>query len=145
MEIQLDPASEVPIYQQLRDRVVEGIAAGALRPAEPLASVRQLAYDFGINAATVGKAYDMLRREGLVRTSRRSGSVVARGPEDAASDPDAFLADWVPRLTTLVAEAVAQGIPATVILDRVGDCLAVFGRPPHGAGARSGEPKENPK
>jgi len=109
MQIDIDPDSEVPIYQQLRDRIVEAIAAGDLPAGTPLASVRQLAAAFGINLATVAKGYDLLRREGLVRTNRRSGSVVAR---DAASGPPAapFADTWTPRLRTLVAEAVAQGM-----------------------------------
>jgi GntR family transcriptional regulator len=109
MPIEIDPGSEVPIYQQLRDRVVEAIASGELSEGTALASVRQLAGAFGINIATVGKGYDLLRQEGLVRTNRRSGSVVAR---DATSGPPAadFADHWTPRLRTLVAEAIAQGM-----------------------------------
>lgn len=110
MQIDIDPRSEVPLYQQLRDRVVEAIADGSLPAGSALASVRQLAAAFGINIATVGKGYDLLRQEGLVRTTRRSGSVVAR---DASSGPPAagFAESWSTRLRTLVAEAVAQGMP----------------------------------
>jgi DNA-binding transcriptional regulator YhcF (GntR family) len=109
VQIDIDPASDVPLYQQLHDRIVEAIASGELPEGTPLASVRQLAGAFGINLATVGKGYDLLRQEGLVRTSRRSGSVVAR---DAGSGPaaPAFADAWRPRLRTLLAEAVAQGM-----------------------------------
>jgi DNA-binding transcriptional regulator YhcF (GntR family) len=110
MQIDIDPGSEVPIYQQLHDRIVEAIAADELPAGTPLASVRQLASAFGINLATVAKGYDLLRREGLVRTNRRSGSVVAR---DAASGPPAataFTLAWSARLRTLLAEGVAQGL-----------------------------------
>jgi DNA-binding transcriptional regulator YhcF (GntR family) len=110
MEILLDPHSETPLYQQLRDRMVEAIAARDLAPGEQLASVRQVAVAFGINVATVGKAYELLRDEGFITTSHKSRSVVARGP---ASGPPAqdFVNGWAPRLTTLLAEAVAQGVP----------------------------------
>jgi GntR family transcriptional regulator len=108
MLIDIDPDSDVPLYQQLRDRVVEAIADGSLTPGESLASVRQLASQFGINSATVGKGYELLRQEGLVRTSRRSGSVVARGPAD---DPTPYFAEmWTLRLRTVLADAVAHGI-----------------------------------
>ena len=109
MLIDIDPDSESPLYQQLRDQVVVGIAGGSLKPGEPLASVRQLAGQFGINSATVGKGYDLLRQEGLVRTSRRSGSVVARGPADEQTA--GFEPGWTARLRTLLAEAVAHGMP----------------------------------
>ncbi|WP_022900527.1 GntR family transcriptional regulator [Humibacter albus] len=113
MQIEIDPLSDVPLYQQLRDRVVEGIAAGELVPGDPLSSVRQLAMEFGINIATVSKGYDLLRAEGLVRTHRASGSVVARGPLSGRHDVQPWTpsarAGWIARLHTMLAEAVAQG------------------------------------
>jgi len=130
MQLEIDPESEVPLSQQLRDRVVEGIATGDLQPGDPLASVRQLAVDFGINVATVSRGYELLRGEGLVRTNRRSGSVVARGPE-TGPPTEAFLPEWQGRLRTLLAEAVAQGVPADAIAATVDGQLARF------AGARS--------
>jgi len=108
MLIDIDPDSESPLYQQLHDQVVEAIADGTLKPGDALASVRQLAAQFGINSATVGKGYELLRQEGLVRTSRRSGSVVARGPADEPTP--GFDTGWTARLRTLLAEAVAHGM-----------------------------------
>lgn len=138
MQIEIDPASDVPIYQQLRDRVVEGIANGELGAGDALASVRQLAVEFGINVATVGKGYDMLRQEGLVRTNRRSGSVVARGPHDGAPENmDVYLQEggpWYGRLRTLLAEAVAQGVPDHRITASVASILSAF------AASRSAQP-----
>lgn len=113
MLIDIDPDSESPLYQQLRDQVVQAIADGSLKPGDALASVRQLANQFGINSATVGKGYDLLRHEGLVRTSRRSGSVVARGPADPMAP--GFSAGWTDRLNILLGEAVAQGMPDETI------------------------------
>lgn len=125
MEIEIDPQSDVAIYQQIRDRVVEAIATGALAPGEPLASVRALAVGFGINVQTVSKAYEALRGEGLIRTNRKSGSVVARGPGQPPSGPG-FEADWAARLTTLLAEAVAQGLPDADVVSRTRDVLDGF-------------------
>lgn len=125
MQIDVDPHATAPIYQQIRDRIVEAVASGALAPGEQLASVRQLAVAFGINVATVAKAYDLLRREGLIRTNHKSGSVIARGPHTGAPHP-AFLGDWMPRLTTLLAEAVAQGMPPDEVLERTRSALDGF-------------------
>jgi DNA-binding transcriptional regulator YhcF (GntR family) len=119
--ISLDLSSDVPIYQQLRDRIVEGIAAGTLPEGESLPSTRQLAADFGINFHTVNKAYDLLRQQGFVRLNRKTGAVV--GP--TASD-EAFQADWSARARTLLAEAVAKGVPADEVLATCRDLLAGF-------------------
>jgi DNA-binding transcriptional regulator YhcF (GntR family) len=133
VQIEIDPLSDVPLYQQLRDRVVEGIAAGRLRPGDRLTPVRQLASEFGINIATVGKGYDLLRAEGLARTNRTAGSVIARGPviesgstdEVAAWDAPAR-AEWAARLATVLAEAVAQGEPDATVLEAATGILADF-------------------
>jgi GntR family transcriptional regulator len=124
MLIDIDPDSESPLYQQLRDQVVRAIADGSLKPGEALASVRQLASQFGINSATVGKGYELLRQEGLVRTSRRSGSVITRGPSDQPTS--GFSAGWTDRLRTLLAEAVAHGTPEQSIRDTTDALLAEF-------------------
>ncbi len=124
MLIDIDPDSELPLYQQLRDQVVRAIADGSLKPGEALASVRQLAGQFGINSATVGKGYELLRQEGLVRTSRRSGSVIARGPADRPTP--GFSAGWTDRLRTLLAEAVAHGMTEPSIRTTTDSLLADF-------------------
>ncbi len=124
MLIDIDPDSESPLYLQLRDQVVRAIAEGTLKPGEPLASVRQLAGQFGINSATVGKGYELLRQEGLVRTSRRSGSVVSRGPSDPPTP--GFSVGWTDRMRTLLAEAVAHGMPEQSIRDTAESLLAEF-------------------
>jgi GntR family transcriptional regulator len=124
MLIDIDPDSESPLYQQLRDQVVQAIADGTLKPGDALASVRQLAVQFGINSATVGKGYELLRQEGFVRTSRRSGSVIARGPADDATP--GFPDEWTPRLRTLLAEAVAHGMTDDSIRAAADTLLADF-------------------
>ena len=82
MLLSLEVDGAVSLYQQLRDRVVEAIASGALRSGDSLPATRQLAADLGINMHTVNKAYDLLRQEGLIRLGRRTGAVVSW---DAAS------------------------------------------------------------
>ena len=125
MQIEIDPLSTAPIYQQIRDRVVEAVAGGDLTPGEQLASVRQLAVDFGINVATVAKAYDVLRNEGIIRTNHKSGSVITRGPGTEPAD-EAFIADWSTRLATLLAEAVAKGLADSAIVEHAAAIVQDF-------------------
>jgi len=116
MDIELDPMSPVPIYQQIRDRIVEGIAYGELTTGTTLASVRALSSAFGVNPATVVKAYDLLRRDGFVHTNRRSGSVIAR---DVTSPPrEDVIEDWRARLLPVLAEARANGMsPSRIVAE----------------------------
>ena len=80
MKIVIDVTSEVALYQQLFDRVVEGIASGELVAGDQLPSTRQLAADFGINFHTVRKAYDLLRQQGLIRLTRITRRPVSGSP-----------------------------------------------------------------
>ena len=86
MILNFDFNSSVPLYMQLRNQVVIGIAEGRLRPGEKLPTIRALAEESGINMMTVSKAYQLLKQEGYILTDRRSGAVVAPR-EDAASSP----------------------------------------------------------
>ncbi len=83
MILNFDFASNVPLYMQLRNQVVIGIAEGKLQPGEKLPTIRALAEESGINMMTVSKAYQLLKQEGYILTDRRSGAVVAPR-EDAA-------------------------------------------------------------
>jgi DNA-binding transcriptional regulator YhcF (GntR family) len=122
--ITVDLSSEVPIYQQLRNRIVEAIAEGELVEDSPLPSTRALAADSGINFHTVNKAYDLLRHEGLIRLNRKSGAVVAA----TTADPS-FSTEWAARARTLLAEAVARGLPTDEVLMTCRSVLDAFGAP----------------
>ena len=74
MVISINEASEVPIYQQIRNQIVLGISDGRLKPGEQLPTVRALAGEIGINSMTVNKAYALLKQEGYIYTDRRNGA-----------------------------------------------------------------------
>lgn len=77
MLLHFDFKSSVPLYMQLRNQIVNGIAAGELKFGEKLPSVRALAEESGINAMTVSKAYQLLKQEGYIVTDRRRGAQVS--------------------------------------------------------------------
>lgn len=77
MVIELDFASDTPIYVQLRNQIVKGIGKGELKAGEKLPTVRQLAFDAGVNTMTVNKTYQILKAEGFIKTDRRLGAFVA--------------------------------------------------------------------
>ncbi|GGH91281.1 GntR family transcriptional regulator [Arthrobacter liuii] len=120
--LNVDLAGAVPIYQQIRDQIVEAIAHGELVDGSSLPPTRTLAADFGINFHTVNKAYDLLRQEGLIRLNRKTGAVVT-----AAAGDQGPTAEWTARARTLLAEAVARGIPADDVLQTCRTLLDSFG------------------
>ncbi|WP_402374714.1 GntR family transcriptional regulator [Isoptericola rhizosphaerae] len=74
--VRIDVDSSTPHYEQLRSQLAALIAAGALADGERLPTVRALANDLGIAAATVSRTYRDLEGAGLVSTRRRVGTVV---------------------------------------------------------------------
>lgn len=90
----------IPIYRQLRERVVAMILDGALHEGDPLPSVRQVAADFQINPLTVSKAYQELVDDHLVEKRRGLGMYVVDGAREALlkSERERFLREEWPQL-----------------------------------------------
>ena len=83
MLLHVDPAGDLPIYEQIVRQVKFAIAAGALAAGDMVSSVRELAKELAINPNTVIRAYRQLQDEeilqsrrgtGLDRRSRRAGT-----------------------------------------------------------------------
>ena len=90
----------VPIYRQLRDRVVAMILDGALNEGDALPSVRQVAADFQLNPITVSKAYQELVDEQLIEKRRGLGMYVMEGARESLlrSERERFLREEWPLL-----------------------------------------------
>ena len=80
----MDPkwSEDLPIYRQLRDRVVEMILEGVLGDGDALPSVRNVAAEYRLNPLTVLKGYQELVDEGLVEKKRGRGMFVNDGARD---------------------------------------------------------------
>ena len=76
MLLKLDFSMDVPIYMQIRNQIVMGIANGSLKAGEKLPPIRTLASETGINTMTVNKAYQLLKQEGYIITDRRLGAII---------------------------------------------------------------------
>ena len=79
----MDPKwnEDLPIYRQLRDRVVAMILEGALTDGDALPSVRNVAAEYRLNPLTVLKGYQELVDEGLVEKKRGRGMFVTEGAQ----------------------------------------------------------------
>ena len=73
----LDPHSGVPVYRQLIDQVQAGVAAGLLKPAQQLPTVRQVAVDLTINPNTVQRAYREMEIRGILETQQGTGTFIS--------------------------------------------------------------------
>jgi len=73
----LDLHSGVPVYRQIIDQVVGGIATGALAGGDQIPTVRQLAVDLAINPNTVIRAYRELEIRGVLETQQGTGTFIS--------------------------------------------------------------------
>jgi GntR family transcriptional regulator len=73
----IEPGSNVPIYEQIIARITFGVAAGDLEVGSLIPSVRELSKDLIIAPATVARAYQELEKRGVLRTCRGKGMEVA--------------------------------------------------------------------
>lgn len=106
MIIAINEYSDIPIYVQIRNQIVQGISDGRLVPGEQLPTVRSLAEEMGINSMTVNKAYQMLKQEGYIYTDRRNGAKVRERLEFSKELP----AEYRESLRQVISEAKIRGI-----------------------------------
>ena len=105
MLIKIDTYAEKPIYEQLRDNIILGIASGQLAEGESLPSARNLAADLGVSFHTVNKSYDILRGGGYIVMDRRTTAIVAA--RKAQGEMPATLSE---KLALCAAEAICKGV-----------------------------------
>jgi GntR family transcriptional regulator len=113
MLFRVNPASSVPLGDQIAAQVRGAIADGSVRPGERLPAARALADSLGVNVHTVLRGYQQLRDEGLIELRRGRGAVVAEGD---APPGRARLAE---RVRELVAEARELGLSEDEVVSLV--------------------------
>jgi GntR family transcriptional regulator len=113
----MDPQwdDSLPIYRQLRDRVVAMILEGALKEGDPLPSVRNVAAEFRLNPLTVLKGYQQLVDEQLVEKRRGRGMFVSDGARKALMKDERarFLEEEWPKVYATIQRL---GLSATELL-----------------------------
>jgi GntR family transcriptional regulator len=76
----LNPASPLPLYQQLAELLVREISNGSLAPGARVPSELELARRHEIGRPTVRQATELLVQRGLVERRRGSGTYVREAP-----------------------------------------------------------------
>jgi GntR family transcriptional regulator len=120
--LHVDTHSPIPIRRQLTEQLKHVIESGGLPQKQTLPSIRELAGFLGINANTVARVIEDLKRSGYVEARRGSGVFVAPAPPVGPSPRlrEGFLHDVVMR-------AAALGMSADDLAVRV---LSLGGAPP---------------
>ena len=100
-EFRINEKSVVPIWIQIRKRLVYLISAGKFERGEKLPSVRELSVELGVNYNTVNKVYQDLERDGYIYTQRGRGTFV--------TDHTGHVLGGYPRLSVRAADLARRG------------------------------------
>lgn len=115
----------MPIWLQLRHRLVYLIESGIFDEGERLPTVRELSVSLGINYNTVSKVYQDIERDGYINSMRGRGTFVAlaRGYDESGvkSEAEILTDDYIRKCLEL-------GIPASQIALLLESRLAEFGK-----------------
>jgi len=120
--LQLDLRSGVPVYRQIMDQVLAGIASGRLVSGDQLPTVRQLAVDLSINPNTVIRAYRELEIRGFLDTHQGSGTFIGTQRVEQNGEERQRKLDGI--VSDLVARAGSEGFTAQQVLERLQSLLA---------------------
>ncbi len=78
------PDERLPRYQQLRDDLVQRIAAGEWAPGEAIHTEAELSTAYEVSTGTLRKAIDLLVAEGVLTRSQGKGTFVRRPRFDSS-------------------------------------------------------------
>lgn len=121
----IDERSGVPIWVQLRNRLVYLIQTGRYQPGDQLPTVHEMAVHLNINYNTVNKVYRSMEASGLIMSKRGRGTFVAENVTIAEEDSvestvDAMMGDFIRQCEEL-------GMTRDEIVQRLQDKISQMG------------------
>ncbi|MEQ2527313.1 GntR family transcriptional regulator [Robertmurraya yapensis] len=122
MIIRIEPESEVPLYLQISNQIIEGIAREHIQPGQSLPSVRTFAADLGINMHTVNKSYHHLEQKGIIRIVPKSGAIISSPQDFNEASLERLKNDYRP----LIAESLVVGMSNQQIQELVTSMIEEF-------------------
>ena len=115
-ELEIDERSTVPIWLQLRNRLIYLISSGRYKAGDKLPTVRELAISLKINYNTVNKVYLSLIHDGYIVSFRGKGTFVddiSKSRNETQSSP----ADSV--IDMMIDRCLEIGVPLDDISNQV--------------------------
>ncbi len=112
--------SAQPIYIQLAQQIIIGLAMGDLLPGEQLPATRVLGLSLNIDPMTVSKCYQLLKQDGYVEGDRHRGTRVS------TQLPITTDATITPELTVALAKGLLQGLTIRQLQDLCQEIISRF-------------------
>ncbi|EDO0511451.1 GntR family transcriptional regulator [Listeria monocytogenes] len=104
----INTKSQLPIYEQIVQKIKEQVVKGILQEGEKILSIREFASRIGVNPNTGSKAYQELERQEVIVTVKGKGTFIAN-QQDKVSSPKK-LAETKIKLKETILDLVYLGI-----------------------------------
>lgn len=114
---EVDETTDVPLWVQLRQRLIYLINSGYFKPGDKLPTVRGLASEISINYNTVNKAYLSLVSDGYLESTRGRGVFVRALDEEGDEE-------YAAGIEQVLDECIASCRELGLSLDDVQRCMS---------------------
>ena len=102
----IDPVSRTPIFEQIKEQIINLINTGELKTDDKLPSIRQLASDLDLNVNTVKRAFQELEEQRVTYSIPGKGVFVSK----TAVANEIVLSEAEKELTRILTSSKAKGI-----------------------------------
>ena len=117
MWFDIDPKSQIPLFEQIVSQIIFNIASGGLAVGDLIPSVRKLGGQLTVHPNTVAKAFQELERIGVVAERRGRGmEVTPDAPKLCQAQRRRRVGN---RIREALREAMSSGLSAEEILQLV--------------------------
>ncbi len=79
----IDTRSRTPIFEQIKEQILNQVNIGELKPHDKLPSIRQLASDLDLNVNTVKRAFNELETEKVTYSLPGKGVFISEGAKNS--------------------------------------------------------------
>lgn len=113
--LSIDIRSRIPIYEQIKNQILNLIRIGVLVEDEQLPSIRNVASETGVNVNTVKRAFQELESEGIIYTIAGKGNFVSPTALDSTVSAKKALSE----IEEQISSAKLKGVTQKELLDLV--------------------------
>lgn len=108
MKILISNTSESPLYQQIKDQIIDAILKSELAEGDILPSIRAFANDLKVSVLTIRRVYDELEKEGFVKSQIGIGTFISASNVELLRDSKRRLVEQ--KMQDMIQTAKSLGI-----------------------------------
>jgi len=93
MKILISNSSDKPLYQQIKEQIIDAILKSELAEGDTLPSIRSFANDIRVSVLTIRRVYDELEQEGYTTSQVGIGTFIAAGNIELLRDSKRYMVE----------------------------------------------------